>query len=264
MATPVKPKPYIGVTGFMSFEETFALECRIPGMIDSDQHPYTFMCGVLASWKTLSHQPLGDPKRYPLLEDIHRIFPVRREKRLNLIHYNSREPGLHRQLSRLQEVCGHVEGFQLNIAWPDVGELTAWRQSAPRRTRLVLQVGAGAYILVGTDPKALVARLRGYGAIMTDILFDLSGGRGQPIDLDRARPALSELYAAFGDSCGIGVAGGLGPDSLDLIDPLLAEFPSLSFDAEGRLRTPEDDLDLDKARDYLRAAIFKTLPRRHP
>jgi len=54
---------------------------------------------------------------------------------------------------------------------------------------------------------------------------------------------------------GLGVAGGLSPTTLDLVRPLTNEFPDLSIDAEGRLRTPEDHLDLAVSSEYLRKAF---------
>jgi hypothetical protein len=53
---------------------------------------------------------------------------------------------------------------------------------------------------------------------------------------------------------GIGAAGGLGPDTMHLIKPLMEEFPDLSWDAEGCLRIPrpEDQLDLLRMKRYLR------------
>jgi hypothetical protein len=58
-----------------------------------------------------------------------------------------------------------------------------------------------------------------------------------------------------GWNIGLGVAGGLGPDSLNLVEPLIAKFPNLSIDAEGRLRNNQNDLDLKAMSDYLAKAL---------
>jgi hypothetical protein len=52
----------------------------------------------------------------------------------------------------------------------------------------------------------------------------------------------------------LGVAGGLGPDSLGSLRQLVENFPMLSIDAETNLRTVDNELDLDKVNRYLIAA----------
>jgi hypothetical protein len=51
----------------------------------------------------------------------------------------------------------------------------------------------------------------------------------------------------------IGVAGGLDAATIASLEPLLVAVPSLSWDAEGRLRT-NDRLDVSKAEAYLVAS----------
>jgi hypothetical protein len=146
------------------------------------------------------------------------------------------------------------QGFQLNIVWPDLDELTQWRETYPHQ-RLVLQVSGSAYRQVGRSPQALCDKLQDYRQLATDILFDPSGGKGRRFSTEVARRVLTELQQAFGGELGIGVAGGLGPNTLDLIEPLLIAFPHLSVDAEGRLRDKDDNLDLGKAKSYLARAL---------
>ena len=54
---------------------------------------------------------------------------------------------------------------------------------------------------------------------------------------------------------GIGVAGGLGPDTTASLEPLLERWPVLSWDAQARLRDQHDQLDLDACRKYLETSI---------
>jgi hypothetical protein len=51
------------------------------------------------------------------------------------------------------------------------------------------------------------------------------------------------------------VAGGLGPDSLYLVEPLVADFPELNIDAQSQLRDSENDLDLERVKTYLIKAL---------
>jgi len=73
------------------------------------------------------------------------------------------------------------------------------------------------------------------------VLFDSSGGRGlAPVSWPAPLP---------GTTCGY--AGGLGPDTLTEQLPLIhtaANGRGYWIDMEGRLRTPEDRFDLDRAR----------------
>lgn len=54
---------------------------------------------------------------------------------------------------------------------------------------------------------------------------------------------------------GLGVAGGPSAANLHLLEPLLAELPDLSFDAETCLLNEEDRLDLERVRKYVQAGL---------
>lgn len=264
--------PYIGITGFMTADEISKLRAATPNMLHRDAgFPHVFMCGILASWKSLAHQAVDQPGRYPKLEDIHRItLPGMLDygdylKVEYFIHYNSKQPELDKQLRRLKEVCGRVNGFQLNIVWPVADELKRWREDFSFPPRLVIQVSRKAYEAAGATPQALVRMLRAYDGVMTDILYDMSGGRGVEIDPASALPVLEELHQVFGASTRIGVAGGLGPETLWKLEPLIERYPGLSIDAEGRLRDPATDaLDHERAKAYLTQAtrMFDAVRRR--
>ena len=120
--------------------------------------------------------------------------------------------------------------------------------------RIVLQIGQKAVEVVGGTPQGVVDMLYYYAGVINDVLFDPSGGFGKPFDVEHARRFLSAI-AEQGWNLGLGVAGGLGPDSLDLVKPLLTEFPNLSIDAQGRLRNAENNLDLNAVSTYLIKAL---------
>jgi hypothetical protein len=57
---------------------------------------------------------------------------------------------------------------------------------------------------------------------------------------------------------GLVVAGGLGPDSIDMVKPLVKVFPDISIDAQGKLRpsgSALDPIDWDMAGTYLARAL---------
>ena len=237
-------EPYIGVTGFMSAMEIENVLAAMP--VDSR---HLFMVGVLASVRTLRGDEPWQPGRYPHVLAIKDIF-VLAPKVLNLVHYApGNRPDLGGQLKQMAEFGGpFLHGFQLNVFWPDPKEI---EKIAHYKLRIVLQLDGTALIKAG-DSNEFKERLSVYDGLITDVLVDLSGGKGKLFDLDYVRSRLGVIREHF-PNLGYGVGGGLAPETVDLIKPLVAEFPNLSIDAEGRLRTPhpEDKLDVSRAKEYV-------------
>lgn len=65
-------------------------------------------------------------------------------------------------------------------------------------------------------------------------MLDKSLGKGLELDAETLYPFLQAIQNAF-PAFGLGVAGGLGPDTLHLLKPLIKEFPNLSIDACAKL-----------------------------
>ena len=58
---------------------------------------------------------------------------------------------------------------------------------------------------------------------------------------------------------GIAAAGGLGPDTLNLVEPLVREFLNISIDAQGKLRpsgSALDPIDWKMAAKYIVRAVW--------
>jgi len=234
---------YVGVSGFMRQDEVRGALAAFPDCGRS------LMVGVLVSAKTLGGQRNRYPNRYPLVEDIAGIF-VDDPRCLNLIHYSSDVVPDGGTLVRLLDLGGpHCHGFQFNVAWPriwDLDRLLTYAEKSNRHPRIVLQARYGS----GHDVFFLPSEEE-YCDVATDILLDASGGRGLPLDVASAREGLREVDW---DGVGFGVAGGLCAETVGALAPLMAEYPALSIDAEGRLRTAEDHLDMANVRAYLRAS----------
>lgn len=242
-------KPYIGITGFMFLSDALHVLNSVPANANR-----LVMLGVLASLKTMRCIQNKWPNRYPTMDKIAGIFPGHPSV-LNLIHYNTKEKEtLGEQLVAMTEFGGrNLHGFQLNIAWPSPDVLAEYKKAHPTK-QIVLQIGGHAFEMVNHLPEQLAARVTEYDEVVEYVLLDPSGGYGKPFDPERARDYLLALEAQnFG--MGLGVAGGLSPATLNLVEPLAREFPDLSIDAEGRLRTPEDHLDLAVSSEYLRKAF---------
>ena len=280
-----KVVPYTGVTGFMSPEDVKAV-CADAYTISGFDTPIyggrKLAVGVLASWKTLIGEPAGQPGRYPKIEDVRAIIDAAAEpyghyspalgqkpsdgttfdlkaRCLRMIHYNSKEPNLFAQIDRLCEIAGpNLDGFQLNMVWPREDEIRSLAQDYPT-LRFILQINSRMYASVSRSPQLLATEIaKKYSPWVTDVLFDMSGGTGQPADLADAERALEALYMTLGGADGggtnIGVAGGLDWHSVVGLKRLFDRWPDLSIDAEGRLRDKADALNCEMAREYVRRA----------
>lgn len=244
----MKQRPYIGITGFMKIEETR----EILGVVPKDSNR-DIMIGILVSQRTLKGEQNKWPNRYPKLERLDEIF-INHSLAMNLVHYNTKEPkSLYDQLIHITELqILNLDGFQLNICWPIWGQLAAYKKHYDKE--IVLQVGHRAFEEVDNSPEKLAARLLLYEDIIDRVLLDPSGGLGKSFDIESAKQYL-RIIRDRGFKKGIGVAGGLSPTTLCLIEPLVKEFPDLSIDAESRLRDKDDNLDLDVAKQYLLNAL---------
>jgi len=216
------------------------------------------MIGVLVSQKIIS---LGldnsRSHRYPYPSSVAGIFPDH-PLALNLIHYNTKQPEtLLQQMLKVTVFGGpNFDGLQLNVAWPSPKVLEMYRK-AYGGARIVLQVGGGAFKKIDNDPTNLALKVKHeYAGLVDYLLLDPSGGLGKPFDTELAREYLEELRGVgVEEYIGLGVAGGLSPTTLNLVEPLVHDFPNLCIDAEGRLRDEDDRLDQSVAKEYVRKAL---------
>jgi hypothetical protein len=107
---------------------------------------------------------------------------------------------------------------------------------------------------VSYDPCELVIGLKQYEGLIQYAILDGSCGLGKPLDTDFCLACLERVEEA-GLEIGMGVAGGLSPETLHLVAPIIERFPETSIDAEGKLRGMEDHLDLARAEAYVRGAL---------
>lgn len=245
-------QPYVGITGFMSQNEIQSVLDSMPK--DSNR---LLMVGVLASQKTLRGEKNKWPNRYPRVGNIGDIF-FRDSRTLNLIHYNTKEPeSLAEQLDEMTRLGGqNLEGFQLNLAWPSRDAIIAYHKVCGGKF-IVLQVGGKAFEMVNHSPKELAERVSWYEHVVDYVLLDPSGGYGVPFDTNKARIYL-EALRGYNLDIGLGVAGGLSPTTLNLVQPLLSDFPDLSWDAEGKLRDEQDNLVIRTSVDYVQMSCRLT------
>ena len=240
--------PYTGITGVMSAGEVSAILDSVPANAER-----MVMVGMLATSQTIRGIENSRPHRYPKPKHMDAIFQPH-PRALNLIHFHTkieRPKLIYKEMQRARDLAGeHCQGFQLNMAWPGTDLLMRVLGEMPKSTIIVLQVGARAFEMIGHSPKKLADKIESeYGGLIHYVLLDASMGRKLPLDAEMLRPYLRAL-AAKQLPIGLVVAGGLGPVTLDLVQPLVDEFPALCIDAESGLRDKNDDLDVSAAISY--------------
>lgn len=249
---------YIGFTGITDSEDlTKILTTSVPR--NSTHH---VMVGVLASDKTLRGEQNKWPGRYPIKEKLASVF-VGHERTINLIHLHTESATT--QLLRNMEIVhelgvfnfGSVSqlcGFQLNVRWPEIRVLERYRKTYDtenRRMIIVLQVGKGAMEEVHWDANHMAERVKEYGNLIDYILVDPSGGRGIKFNPALIAPCLQAIKERCRQELRPVVAGGLGPETFNLVEPLLKEFPDISIDAEGKLMDSDGRLSVEATKIYL-------------
>src|SRR5688500_11853092 len=84
-----------------------------------------------------------------------------------------------------------------------------------------------------------------YSGSVEYVLWDVSGGNGIPLEISMKTWEFLEAITSAGFPMnGVGVAGGLGPDNLDRLKPLVMDYDGLSIDAQKGLRDENNNLDM--------------------
>lgn len=155
----------------------------------------------------------------------------------------------------------YLHAIQLDLTWPKSEEIKKFKEKNPN-IFLILQVGKFALKEVGGDLDAVVDRLKEYDDSIDYILLDMSMGMGKGMATNELLPVLRKIRKEL-PYLGLAVAGGLGPDSVDLLKPIADEFPDVSIDAQGNLKlkdAPRDNLghlvathpaDLGRSQEYI-------------
>lgn len=213
--------------------------------------------GVMMSYKSLNGLPSDWSAAWPKNEEVAGIF-VPNPFILNTLHYaDYHGHDVAENLERAFEYGGpDLDAFQLDMIWPDPAVVREFADRHPL-LRIILQVGSKALEKAEDDPETLIELLKPYEDAIEDVLLDKSGGKGLMMEAALLEPFIYELRARRPD-LGITLAGGLGPETLHLVEPLVRKFPELSIDAQGKLRASgrsKDPIDWKRAEDYMRKAL---------
>lgn len=250
--------PYIGITDFTSCEQVIKM-LEVFGGHKAPGSQRMLHVGVMMSFKTLNDIKTKWSKAFPPKETIADIFYATDKEVYYCLHYadydhNTKSADLARGL----EYAGpFVNAVQLDMPWPDPEIVTNAIHMLRGRIEVILQVGESAIKEAGNDPARIVCRLGDYEGVVHRVLLDKSMGRGLGMDAVGLIPFAQAIRQNF-PKLGIGAAGGLGPETLHLVEPLIEKIPDLSIDAQGRLRpsgSALDPIDWNMAKAYLIKAL---------
>lgn len=259
---------YVGICDVLSPEEARAMADELrehrkdPGR--------KVMIGVMAGHFTMwPESAYGDNQRavFPTKEELAGGFTDDPDV-FNTIHfadlYRPKEvQTLFEDLELVVEAGGeNLHAIQLDVTWPDVDDIDRFKDKHSD-IAVVLQLGKSAFEMVDHSPQKMVDELDKYGDSIDYVLLDLSMGTGRAMQADELLSALRLIRQEL-PGLGLAVAGGLGPETVHLLEPIAKEFPDISIDAQGRLKpvdAPVDDkghlvstvnADLGRSQEYIR------------
>ena len=143
------------------------------------------------------------------------------------------------------------------MIWPDPDQIANGVRASRKQIEVILQIGKNALEEVGNDPQAVIEKLGNYEGVIHRVLLDKSMGKGLGMDADGLIPFARAIRESV-PTLGIGAAGGLGPETIQLVEPLVPVITDLSIDAQGRLRPSGnalDPIDWNMAGNYLVRAL---------
>ncbi len=269
--TKIIKRPYVGVSGVVSPEMQLSLES-----IASETHLHDndrlLALGVKAVHKTqfLDIENKYGPDWYPVGENAFTNALRHDDPNPNTIsvaqvyldveHVDSAE---YRQQFLLR-IIGRgepwLQGIQFDmLPWHNNTDMLDFLEKVKDNNIAVfLQVHKNAMEELG--PRGVVRRLGRSAQLVDYLLFDSSHGTGKRLDVETLSPFIAEAHAGLDLSqTGIALAGGLnGAIVREDLPRLVADYPNLSWDAEGQLHPVTSEgkrpLDLGIVEDYLRAS----------
>lgn len=237
-------KPYIGITDFTSFEQVkqmltvFNAHKRLGSR-------HILHAGIMMSYGTLH----GISKKYqhvfPLNENIAGILREELASQvyycLHYADYDDRSDS--KDITRALMYAGPcVHALQLDMPWPGPEMIARGVRASGKQVEVILQVGRNSFEEVQNDPAKMIARLEQRKNVIHRVLLDKSMGEGRSMNADEFFVFIQAIKKHL-PHLHITVAGGLGPNRMGLVEPLVRKFPDISIDAQGKLRPSGSILD---------------------
>lgn len=241
----VKSRPYIGITDFAKSDQVLAMMTVLLRK-KSAKSKHMLKAGVMMSRKTLSGASTKNAAFYPKNEQVAGIFGTISAiypSVYNCLHYEDPDyMTVYRDLLKAVGYAGpYLDALQLDIAWPNPAMISAFLSAHCRPVEVILKIGKSAFESELNDPNRIVRSVAEYmempgGPVIHRVMLDRSGKSFDPIKAGELLPHLRAISKEF-PTLGLGVAGGLGPRTVDLVQPVLEEFPDISVDARACLRS---------------------------
>lgn len=262
------PVPYVGVSGVVSPEQQRWIREAAQPIIDSGRQ---LLLGVKAVRTThwLEKPNTYGSEHYPVGDDIATSMLELRDGEMGIaqVYLNLKkarqagEKGYEQKFIKklLGRDAAWLSGIQFDmLPWhkDDYSKLLQLiKDDSPIPHDVLLQ--CYGKIMQQHSPTQVRELLKQYEGLADYVLLDASHGQGKRLDVEQLKPYIDELYGI--DGVGLGIAGGLDASVVaDELPVLLMDYPNLSFDAEGRLRLPEQTgshkLDQTTTTQYLQAA----------
>ncbi len=248
-------RPYIGITDFTIFSEVSKM---LEFFIENRKYSSDLMLhvGVMMSYKTLNGIHSQWSSVFPQKEKIRKIFAKPCKDIYYCLHYadynNDTKPD---DIKKAISFAGeYVNAIQFDMVWPTPNIIEIAKGF---NIETILQVGSVAFDAVHNKPEIMINKLRGYEGLIDRVLLDKSMGRGIRMDPDFLIMFASEIKREL-SNVGLVFAGGLGPGTVNLIEPIYANFPEMSIDAQGKLRSSgdaRDPIDWGIARRYITESL---------
>lgn len=258
---PYVRRPYIGIAGIASIDEArHALQIR--GKLGMAHH--LLAIGLLTTDKTFTGEPKRNhASRYPSVEVMKSMLAgvTHGPQAIVLLHHApSSLLGLTQVLGRAVNTVGvGVDGVQINasgVSYRDIGPLRRLQSVKGMQSfRVVLQLRL-AEIELGDIERLLDTHVAPTSGTIDDVLLDASCGEGVPLDVAKAGAFIERIRAKYRSGLGIGIAGGITPENIGRLKPLVDAFgPDLSIDVESGVRDCDDRYSTKLAAEYLRVAF---------
>ena len=251
--------PYIGITDFTDFEQVERMLQTFHAHLAPNSKRILHV-GVMMSYRTLNDIETKWAKAFPSKEKISDIFrPIDGETHYYCLHYADYS-GMttFNDLSRAIGYAGpYIDAIQLDMPWPEPGLIANAVHTSRRQIEVILLIGKNEMEQANNNPAEIIQRLKDYSGVIDRVLLDKSMGRGLGMNANDLIPFAVAIRENF-PSLGIVVAGGLGPETIHLVEPLVAVIPDISIDAQAKLRPSGNALnpiDWNMAENYLIKAL---------
>jgi hypothetical protein len=248
-------QPYIGLAGVSKKEDVERLLRMQP------PPGYKFGIGVLVSDQTLDGNINPHfPGRYPAVNTIGDLF-LDHPFAFNVAHLwvSGRSSGVFMDyIYRIDALAGpNLHGIQLNNPLLPLATVRMIRDRWPK-LKIILPLTGRVFREAANDCD-LVDYVNRYCDVIDYVLYDASGGKKLPLDTPIALRHLELLSKTFTRGIGWGVAGGLGPFTMERVNGLFSRISSLSCDAEGELCPNDEGFEVVLGEEYLIEATKKII-----